>query len=56
MADDPAPFREEAARCREIAGRSGDGDNQRLMLRLARDDARVMLIEAMIAAPQRSGS
>jgi len=57
MADDPAPFRAKAERCRDLAARSRDGDDRRLMLRLAdENDARVLFIDAVLASRRRSSS
>ena len=55
MPEDPTPFRDEAARCRDIAERSASSDDRRLMLRLAREnDERAMLIEVVLTARARS--
>lgn len=53
--EDPAVFRAEALRCRELAERL-DGDDRRLMLRIARDnESRAMVIDATLRARDRRG-
>jgi hypothetical protein len=57
MADNPAPFRAEAERCRDLAARLRDGDDRRLMLRLANEnDARALFIDAVLASRRRASS